>query len=135
MYVYVFNQYTFRYLFINNKNFVKSKFLRTASTPWASTRLNIIPNYNYLFFSSPADVYIPFLPLEQQHVRQCAQRNILERGYDVDQPIIQEIIHQVISDMSFWPQETPLYSTTGCKRVAQKVDELLYEHNLWLLFY
>ena len=31
------------------------------------------------------DVYVPFLPLEQKHVRQCVERELISRGYEPDQ--------------------------------------------------
>lgn len=76
------------------------------------------------------DVYVPFLPLEQVHVKQCTERELKNRGYDPD--TMNEMILQVLQDLSFWPEDSQLYSSTGCKRVAQKVDELLYEHEMSL---
>lgn len=75
------------------------------------------------------DIYVPFLPLEQIHVRQCIERELKLREIQEDD-IIGEVSEQILSDMLFWPEETQLYSSTGCKRVTQKVDELLYEFGL-----
>ena len=36
------------------------------------------------------------------------------------------MVESVVTSMSFWPDDLGLFSTTGCKRVAQKVD-VVYE--------
>jgi len=71
---------------------------------------------------------VPFLPLEQSHVRQCVESELRERDFEPDE--LSPLINQVIADLSFWPADTQLFSSTGCKRVSQKVDELLYEYGL-----
>merc|ERR1719427_1321746 len=48
--------------------------------------------------SSLIDVYVPFLPVER-----------------------------VVAGLQYWPSDTGLYSTTGCKRVANKLDLLQEE--------
>jgi len=75
------------------------------------------------------DVYVPFLPLEQKHVRQCVERELISRGYEPDQ-VGHDFYDQVIGDLVFWPADTQIYSSTGCKRVSQKVDQILYELDL-----
>ena len=77
---------------------------------------------------SVVDIYVPFLPLEKRHLKQCAIKELKVRGYEGSD--YHEIVSQIIADMSFWPEDSQVYSTTGCKRVAQKVDELLYENSL-----
>merc|ERR1712062_294679 len=74
------------------------------------------------------DAYVPFLPLEQVHVKQCARRELLHRELEPND--YSDLINQVVEELSFWPDEVRLFSTTGCKRVSQKVDELLYEYGL-----
>ena len=74
------------------------------------------------------DAYIPFLPLEQVHVKQCARRELLNRDLNPDD--FPNLINQVSEELSFWPEDTRLFSMTGAKRVSQKVDELLYEYGL-----
>jgi hypothetical protein len=34
----------------------------------------------------------------------------------------------VVDSLSYWPEDTKLYSTTGCKRVANKMD--LYQEEM-----
>jgi hypothetical protein len=70
------------------------------------------------------DVYVPFLPLESGHVKQCIQKELRLRGY------IPDNVDQVLKQLTFWPPDTKVFATAGCKRVAQKVDEFLYEQDL-----
>jgi len=68
--------------------------------------------------SSLIDVYVPFLPLERKHVRMCVEKEARHRNIT----LLEEKISEVVNSLSFWPQETQVYSTTGCKRVANKMD-------------
>ena len=72
------------------------------------------------------DVYIPFLPLEKSHVRQCVNREINERGIEKTQLPL-NFADQVVAELPFWPKDTQVFASAGCKRVVQKVDELLYD--------
>jgi len=36
-------------------------------------------------------------------------------------------IDRIANDLTYWPPSGQLYSTTGCKRVGQKVDMLIEE--------
>ncbi len=40
--------------------------------------------------------------------------------------LTESMVESVVTSMSFWPDDLGLFSTTGCKRVAQKVD-VVYE--------
>jgi len=68
--------------------------------------------------SSLIDVYVPFLPLERLHVKLCAEREASQRNLTVDEAGLANIVES----LSYWPPDSGLYSTTGCKRVANKLD-------------
>ena len=72
------------------------------------------------------DVYVPFLPLEQSHVRQCVNKELEDRGIE-NTRLPSNFADQVVAELSFWPSDTKLFASAGCKRVVQKVDELLYD--------
>jgi len=74
--------------------------------------------------SSLIDVYVPFLPLERSHVRMCVEKEVRNRNITMKE----EKISEVVDSLTFWPQETQVYSTTGCKRVANKMD--LYQEEM-----
>ncbi|CAD5120283.1 DgyrCDS8859 [Dimorphilus gyrociliatus] len=71
---------------------------------------------------------IPFLPLEKHHVKKCARDYLLSRShtkiaYDDD------FLNQIANQMTYQPKDSQLYSTSGCKRVAQHCDLLIYNHS------
>ncbi|XP_032688227.1 torsin-like protein isoform X2 [Odontomachus brunneus] len=73
--------------------------------------------------TSVIDHYVPFLPLEEVHVRKCLVRAFAERG--VVSPK-EEMIQEVLSHLTFGPEPHNLYSMAGCKRIEQKVAAIVY---------
>ncbi|KAI6196324.1 putative RNA 3'-terminal phosphate cyclase-like protein [Aphelenchoides besseyi] len=69
------------------------------------------------------DVFVPFLPLERKHVRMCVEDYMQENGYH----ITDERVEAIVNEMVFFPRDNPLFSTSGCKSVAQKAD-FFYAH-------
>jgi len=74
--------------------------------------------------SSLIDVYVPFLPLERKHVKLCVEKEAGERNLTMSS----EQVSKVVDSLTYWPQETSLYSTTGCKRISNKLD--LFQEDL-----
>lgn len=70
---------------------------------------------------SLVDHYVPFLPLERKHVEFCIRDEIRRRGHKENKDFVKSVADQMI----YFPPENKLFSTTGCKRVAQKVAYLL----------
>jgi len=68
------------------------------------------------------DHYVPFLPLEEVHVRKCLMRIFLERNVTPTE----EMIEEVLSHLTFGPEPYNLYSMAGCKRIEQKVATIVY---------
>lgn len=64
------------------------------------------------------DYFVPFLPLEQRHVKMCVRAEMAARGYAVDEKIVQE----VADEMTYFPKEQRIYSDKGCKTVQAKLD-------------
>jgi len=87
------------------------------------------------------DVFVPFLPLEKSHVKKCIRREYerqLEnrRRQNLDRPETDQIVvgdytEQDLDDltekMTYWPPGSKLFSTSGCKRVANLVSFALEE--------
>ncbi|KAK6173453.1 hypothetical protein SNE40_016899 [Patella caerulea] len=71
--------------------------------------------------------FLPFLPLEKTHVRECIKDTLVSRGYyNLSQhKIPEEIILEVLDELTFFPEGEELFSVTGCKRVAEKVDYVM----------
>lgn len=66
------------------------------------------------------DFYIPFLPLEERHVKLCIKDEYKRRGFK-QYEITDSIISAVMVHMVYGPEEHPVYSVTGCKRVQSLV--------------
>lgn len=72
--------------------------------------------------SNVIDHYVPFLPLEEEHVKQCIQKAFLNRGISPTW----EMIEEAMSHVTFGPEPYNLYSQSGCKRIDQKVAAIVY---------
>lgn len=70
---------------------------------------------------SLVDAYVPFLPMERRHVLRCIQREAEARN----RTITPELEQAVADSLAYWPPDTKIFSTSGCKRVANKLDLLL----------
>ncbi|XP_076233177.1 torsin-1A [Calliopsis andreniformis] len=68
------------------------------------------------------DHYVPFLPLEETHVKKCLQNAFINRDIIPTTEMIQEGLSFVI----FGPPPHNLYATAGCKRLEQKVASIVY---------
>jgi len=73
--------------------------------------------------TSVIDHYVPFLPLEEVHVRKCLVRAFAERGETNPK---EEMIEEALSHLTFGPEPYNLYSMAGCKRIEQKVATIVY---------
>ncbi len=62
--------------------------------------------------------FVPFLPLERQHVKLCIEDDLRAKGYKYNE----DIISKVADELLYFPPEDKLFSKSGCKRVSQKVD-------------
>ena len=80
------------------------------------------------------DHFVPFLPLERTHVKKCVEdylkdKRIVfgERGRDGQIRVYRKketaFVEKVLSELEF--DSYNLYSVSGCKRIATKVEALL----------
>ncbi|XP_069842559.1 torsin-1A-like [Dendropsophus ebraccatus] len=67
------------------------------------------------------DVFVPFFPMEFQHVKMCVKAELQRRGLPSDE----ETAAMVAKEMTYYPPEEKIYSVKGCKTVSTKVDVLL----------
>ncbi|XP_071126411.1 torsin-1A-like isoform X1 [Mytilus edulis] len=69
--------------------------------------------------------FIPFLPIEKEHVVHCIKHHLVAKGH-YDTPINK--IEEIAQQLHFYPNETDkVFSSTGCKRVEEKVDYIMGE--------
>eukprot|EP00058_Branchiostoma_floridae_P014800 XP_002600288.1 hypothetical protein BRAFLDRAFT_118278 [Branchiostoma floridae] len=62
--------------------------------------------------------FMPFLPLEREHVLKCAEVELAANG----QAIATETAQRIVAEMQFYPRERPVFSKYGCKRLSIRVD-------------
>ncbi|KOC65969.1 Torsin-like protein [Habropoda laboriosa] len=72
--------------------------------------------------SNVIDHYVPFLPLEEKHVKRCLKRAFKDRGVEPTD----EMIEEGLSHVTFGPPPHNLYAYAGCKRLEQKVAANIY---------
>ena len=65
---------------------------------------------------------VPFLPLKREHVTKCVINEMVAQGGGV--PSRQDI-RLILEEMEFFSESFPIFSTSGCKRIAGKVSFLL----------
>ncbi|XP_076183659.1 torsin-1A isoform X2 [Ptiloglossa arizonensis] len=72
--------------------------------------------------TSLIDHYVPFLPLEEVHVRKCLKKAFVQRSSVPTDDMVEEVLSYVV----FGPPPHNLYATAGCKRLEQKVASIIY---------
>ncbi|KAK3611105.1 hypothetical protein CHS0354_000112 [Potamilus streckersoni] len=72
--------------------------------------------------------YIPFLPLERKHVKECIRDGLITGGYYKKRSEIPELkVLEIVEELTFYPEGAGIFSTTGCKRVMEKIDYVMVE--------
>ncbi|XP_062596152.1 torsin-1A-like [Saccostrea cucullata] len=69
--------------------------------------------------------YVPFLPLERKHVRECIKDFLVAKNYYKRDKIPDEIVYKISKQLSYYPADLEVFSVTGCKRVPEKVDYMM----------
>ncbi|VDK64483.1 unnamed protein product [Anisakis simplex] len=67
------------------------------------------------------DHFIPFLPLERRHVLLCIRDYMKSHNFTPTD----ERIAKIADSLQYFPKSDPIYSSSGCKRVAQKTELLI----------
>ncbi|XP_073731611.1 torsin-1A-like [Misgurnus anguillicaudatus] len=65
------------------------------------------------------DHFIPFLPLDLKHVRQCVLAEMVNMNISIAQ--YPDLAERVAREMPFFPPEEKIFSIKGCKSVRQKL--------------
>ncbi|XP_045206694.2 torsin-1A-like [Mercenaria mercenaria] len=72
--------------------------------------------------------YIPFLPLERRHVNQCIKDGLIKKGYYNSEYEIPELkVQEIRDELKYYPKDFLIFSTTGCKRIAEKIGLIMEE--------
>ncbi|XP_019586784.2 torsin-3A isoform X1 [Rhinolophus sinicus] len=67
------------------------------------------------------DFFVPFLPLEKQHVRLCAR----DAFQSQELLYTEEALDEVARMMVYVPKEEQIFSSQGCKSIAQRINYFL----------
>ncbi|RUS86823.1 hypothetical protein EGW08_005419 [Elysia chlorotica] len=74
--------------------------------------------------------FIPFLPLEKQHVRACIKDDIIKKyplHFPNEHEVPEDYVDEVMQELKFYPPAEQVFSVTGCKRVSEKVDYVMMD--------
>ncbi|KAG9477848.1 hypothetical protein GDO78_013042 [Eleutherodactylus coqui] len=67
------------------------------------------------------DVTVPFLPLRPNHVRHCVRSELEQMGLASEE----DLIHSVTDSLIYFPEDERVFSSTGCKTVAFRINYYL----------
>ena len=68
------------------------------------------------------DFFIPFLPLERQHIVQCIMVEMVAMGHQPDHNKACEISDKIVN---YIPDDERRISVTGCKKVARRLRQFM----------
>lgn len=75
-----------------------------------------------LIYKHLITAYVPFLPLEEVHVRMCIKDHLIEnKYYEYRDEIPDYQIQRISYELQYYPSDTRRFSVTGCKRIPEKV--------------
>ena len=64
------------------------------------------------------DFFIPFLPLERQHIVQCIMVEMKAMGLEPDHDEACELADEIVY---YFPKDERVFSAAGCKRIASRL--------------
>ena len=76
------------------------------------------------------DHYVPFLPLEREHVKMCIQFEFKKYHIDDKKSTYLQDIDHIADELSYEPPGIHKYSSSGCKRIANLVRKFIIEKNI-----
>ena len=78
-------------------------------------------NSSDLIFLSLIDFFIPFLPLERKHVKECVKVVLQEFSQSVNDD---KLVNEIANELQYFPEGDEIFSSTGCKSVYSEVSGL-----------
>lgn len=100
-----------------------------------SEKISILDHFFHVLTGETVDAYkdftiafVPFLPLEKRHIRQCIKDFLLRYRYFRRRNNIPEyIIEEISNKLNYFPDDTKRFSMTGCRRIPEIVAYLMTE--------
>lgn len=84
--------------------------------------------HSELILKNLITAYVPFLPLERRHVKQCIRDGLVQKGYyKSDEEISEVTVQEIADELTYYPEGVFVFSTTGCKRIHEKIDFIMEE--------
>ncbi|XP_060553589.1 torsin-1A-like [Ruditapes philippinarum] len=84
--------------------------------------------HSELILKNLITAYIPFLPLERGHVKQCIKDGLVYKGYYKSEEEISDAkVQEIADELQYYPEGINIFSTTGCKRIHEKIDFIMEE--------
>ena len=72
--------------------------------------------------------YVPFLPLERTHVKECIKDALIrKRYYKSKEAIKRGKVEEIADELAYVPEGILLFAANGCKRVDQKIDLVMFD--------
>lgn len=68
------------------------------------------------------DFFVPFLPLERHHIKECIKVDLLRKDKNPTVAVVNKI-----ADQMQYEKPDMVFSSTGCKRVSTRVDYVINE--------
>ena len=68
------------------------------------------------------DAFIPFFPLEKEHVRECVYAIL---GNFEDSHITSDMVDEIVNSIRYFPEGEELFAVSGCKRLDYIVAEYI----------
>lgn len=74
--------------------------------------------HSQLILHNLIDYFVPFLPLERRHIKQCIIADLTAKK----KPYSEDVVNQVAKELQYDPEDGKVFSRSGCKKVSSKVD-------------
>lgn len=84
--------------------------------------------HSELILKNLITAFVPFLPLERRHVKQCIKDSLIEKKYYRSEAEISDAkVQEIADEITYYPEGIFIFSTTGCKRINEKIDYVMEE--------
>lgn len=68
------------------------------------------------------DFFVPFLPLEKSHVKECIRADLVAKNVSVNETIVNEV-----ANLMQYSSPNKIFSSTGCKQVSTRADYIIHK--------
>lgn len=84
--------------------------------------------HSVLISNNLISAFIPFLPMERRHVKQCIKAELVAKGFfKVVEGVPDLVVQKIADELRYFPASHALFSLTGCKRINEKIDYIMEE--------